>query len=154
MAIQENAVKEPLDQEISSLHDELNDNLTKQLAYMQKQLNQDIETALNQTFPRHRSPWEHHTNLLIHSITDNKIHRLNLELRQHIGYKVDGLMANIESQHKKNQQELLQKLDQRLNSHQHNANSRPWTFCLGLDEKLLLIIVACIGLGMMVYWPI
>ena len=60
MAIQENAVKEPLDQEISSLHDELNDNLTKQLAYMQKQLNQDIETALT----RVSNPWLSHMILL------------------------------------------------------------------------------------------
>lgn len=114
---QADQIASSIDQQLTSLRDHLTFTMEKHIQRVGDELQQNIDQRLRQV---EQGQSGHSTYpakglaTLIHSITDSKLHQLNLELRHHLSAKLDVLSQDLLQQQQEQRQELLRELDLRL----------------------------------------
>ena len=108
------------DRELSSIKSHLSLDMERQIQSLHHELLQELEDLVR----KHDKSAPHQPNTLgslIHTITDSKLHKLNLELRQHMTAKLDTLLQDMKDEQKAFQARILRELDHRL----ERPESRP-----------------------------
>lgn len=106
-----------IDRQLSSLRDHLSFTMEQQIQRVCDELHDSFEQRLRALETRQTvQPQQAGQGLstLIHSVTDSKLHQLNLELRHHLSAKLDVLSQDLLQQQELQRQDLLRELDLRL----------------------------------------
>jgi hypothetical protein len=106
-----------IDQQLSSLRDHLSFTMEQQIQRICEDLREHFEQRLHTLEQQQQAPSAYPGNglsSLIHSITDSKLHQLNLELRHHLSAKLDVLNQDMTLQQQDLRADLLQEMDLRL----------------------------------------
>lgn len=148
------------EQELSSLQDRLSFDMEQQIQILHHELLQELEDIVK----KHDQPTtQQHTNptlsSLIHTITDSKLHKLNMELRQHMTVKLDALLEDMKDEHRAFRTQLWQEMDRRLErpdtakasfnrflASEHQLASSTWL-------SLPVLIASIIVLVLLISWP-
>ncbi|NPU94847.1 MAG: response regulator [Gammaproteobacteria bacterium] len=122
---QADQIASSIDQQLTSLRDHLTFTMEKHIQRVGDELQQNIDQRLRQV---EQGQSGHSTYpakglaTLIHSITDSKLHQLNLELRHHITAKFDVLAQDLTQTQVTLKQDILQEVDLRIRA--NNARRR------------------------------
>lgn len=120
-----------IDREIANLKDHIVDSLTQQGRLLQEQLKSDIDARLKVMAKEASLPNTVALSNLVHSVTDSKIHQLNMEWRQQMTARLDVLLQDIQDEQKILRQELMEELEQKMTQqhaliHRDMVNSAPF----------------------------
>lgn len=152
-----------IDQELTSLRDHLSFTMERQIELLHEELSKEIESMMQ----RAQSGKEAYTptglSNLIHTVTDSKLHQMNLEMRQHMTAKMDVLLQDMKDEQRAFQQDIIENLNQRLlqleTATTNGANQRS-TWLHYLPHKLqndwsnIPVWIACaVILAMLISWP-
>ncbi len=113
-----------IDQQLSSLRDHLSFAMEQQIQRVCDELRVSFEQRVRALETRQNTPSAYPSqglSTLIHSVTDSKLHQLNLELRHHLSAKLDVLSQDLLQQQQEQRQELLRELDLRLRQQRPDA---------------------------------
>src|SRR5690606_27074657 len=106
-----------IDQQLSSLRDHLSFTMEQQIQRICDEMRVQFEQRVRALESRQNTPSTYPSqglSTLIHSITDSKLHQLNLELRHHLSVKLDVLSQDLLQQQQEQRHELLRELELRL----------------------------------------
>ena len=106
-----------IDQQLLSLRDHLTFTMEQQIQRICDELRGNFEQRVRALESRQTSGSPYPTqglSSLIHSVTDSKLHQLNLELRHHLTAKLDVLSQDLLQLQQEQKQELLREIDLRL----------------------------------------
>ncbi|HVL02109.1 MAG TPA: response regulator [Dongiaceae bacterium] len=115
--IQSDQIAHSIDQQLTSLRDHLSFTMEKQIQRVCEELQHSFDQRLRlleQNQSGSSSYPAKGLSTLIHSITDSKLHQLNLELRHHITAKFDVLAQDLAQSQLALKQDILQEVDQRI----------------------------------------
>ena len=116
-----------IDQQLTSLRDHLSFTMERQIGLIGEELRHDLDQRLLslesqlKTAPSHPGQA---LSSLVHSVTDSKLHQLNLELRHHISAKLDVLSQDLSQQQTRLKQEILLEVEQTLHRKLHRRGPR------------------------------
>lgn len=116
-----------IDQQLSSLRDHLTFTMEQQIQRVCDELRINFEQRLRALESRQQAPSAYPSqglSTLIHSVTDSKLHQLNLELRHHLSAKLDVLTQDLLQQQYEQKQDLLRELDLRLRVERQRTRNR------------------------------
>lgn len=117
-----------IDQQLSSLRDHLSFTMEQQIQRICDEMRVQFEQRVRALETRQNTPSTYPSqglSTLIHSITDSKLHQLNLELRHHLSAKLDVLSQDMLQQQQEQRHELLRELELRLRQERQFAH-RSW----------------------------
>lgn len=138
------------DNVMENIKEQLPQVVENQLDKLKSDLQRDIQQLVNQHLSHSNN--SHSLTSLIHSVTDSKIHQLNLELRQQMTSKLDVLLQDIQDDHRALKNDILLQVEQRLSSHKpFRANS--WPQSINWMGNWHLLIALTIALGLLFSWP-
>lgn len=148
-----------IDQQLSSLRDHLAFTMEQQVQRVCDELRSHYEQRLLTLETRQNTPSAYPSqglSTLIHSITDSKLHQLNLELRHHLSAKLDVMSQDLLQQQREQKQELLRELELRLQQNTARGDSR-WLHSLpGFIRDRWYVLPFWLALGLMaamgIYW--
>ncbi|MEE2732407.1 MAG: hypothetical protein VYA55_16425 [Pseudomonadota bacterium] len=102
------------DDGLSSLKDHLASDMERQIQTLHHELLLELEDMVRKhdNLPQQQSL--NTLGSLIHTITDSKLHKLNLELRQHMTARLDALLQDMKDEQKAFQTGIREELEQRL----------------------------------------
>lgn len=125
-----------LEREINNLKTHIVDSLNQQGHLLQEQIKSDIDARLKVLAKESSVPNTMALSNLVHSVTDSKIHQLNLEWRQQMTARLDVLLQDIQDEQKILRQELLQELEQKMTQqyaliHRDRAQTAPFLDKIG-----------------------
>ncbi|MCP5018776.1 MAG: response regulator [Ketobacter sp.] len=103
-----------INKELSSLRDHLSFNMERQIELLHDELLKEIDESIRRNHTQQESQPAPALSNLIHTITDSKLHKMNLELRQHMTAKLDVLLQDMKDEQRAFQQEIQQQLNQSL----------------------------------------
>lgn len=118
-----------IDQQLSSLRDHLSFAMEQQIQRVCDELRVNFEQRVRALESRQNTPSPYPSqglSTLIHSITDSKLHQLNLELRHHLSAKLDVLSQDLLQHQQEQRQELLRELELRLRQERQGAKKSWW----------------------------
>lgn len=118
-----------IDQQLSSLRDHLSFAMEQQIQRVCDELRVNFEQRVRALESRQNTPSPYPSqglSTLIHSITDSKLHQLNLELRHHLSAKLDVLSQDLLQHQQDQRQELLRELELRLRQERQGAKKSWW----------------------------
>lgn len=119
--IQADQIATSINQQLTSLRDHLCFTMENQIQLVCDEIQQAFDERLRRVEQRQSAlPGSMTPGLstLMHSITDSKLHQLNLELRHHVTAKLDVLAQDLAHQQASLKNEILQEVDQRIRTHQ------------------------------------
>ena len=150
-----------IDQQLSSLRDHLSFAMERQIQRVCDEVQNSFDQRIKTLELRQNtaSPYTAQgLSSLIHSITDSKLHQLNLELRHHLSAKLDVLAQDLLQQQQAQRQELLQELDLRLQPQPQPQKTAPdWltaarAFLRQRWYALPFWLALCLMVGTWVWW--
>lgn len=159
---QQDDVALAIDQELTSLRDHLSFTMERQIERLHDELLQELDALIKRAQPQKNGQPAPGLPSLIHTITDSKLHQMNLELRQHMTAKLDVLLQDMKDEQQAFQQDIQQQLDQRLAllsaPHPSRTGHRRWLNRLsapvtGRLSNLPAWIACGILLIMLISWP-
>lgn len=103
-----------IDHELSPLWDHLSFNMERQIGLLHDELLKEIDGLIKLSQIDQANPPKPALSNLIHTITDSKLHQMNLELRQHMTTRLDVLLQDMKDEQRAFQEEIQNQLDQRL----------------------------------------
>lgn len=118
-----------IDQQLSSLRDHLSFTMEQQIQRVCDELRTNFEQRVRALETRQNTPSPYPSqglSTLIHSITDSKLHQLNLELRHHLSAKLDVLSQDLLQQQQEQRQALLRELELRLRQERQGMKTHWW----------------------------
>lgn len=146
--------------ELSSIKSHLSLDMERQIQSLHHELLQELEDLVR----KHDKNTPHQANTLgslIHTITDSKLHKLNLELRQHMTAKLDALLQDMKDEQKAFQARLMREMEHRLeqpevasrNSMQNLLGTASSEIGSSNWANLPVLLVLLAVLLMLVSWP-
>ncbi|MBA53982.1 MAG: hypothetical protein CMK89_05955 [Pseudomonadales bacterium] len=147
-----------IDLELSSIKNHLSLDMERQIQSLHHELRQELEDLVKQHDKA--TPQTSTLGSLIHTITDSKLHKLNLELRQHMTVTLDALLQDMKDEQSAFQARILQEMEHRLE--QPDAGSRVRVNGLGAASQgvssstwgnLPVLLILLTLLLMLVSWP-
>lgn len=103
-------------QDLSSLQDRLSFDIERQFETLHEELLHELEDIVRKNDNPAKTSTPNALSSLVHTVTDSKIHQMNLELRQYMTAKMDALLQDIKDDQQAFQRHIQQELDQRLAS--------------------------------------
>lgn len=148
-----------IDQQLSSLRDHLSFTMEQQIQRICEELRDHFEQRLHTLEQQQQAPSAYPGNglsSLIHSITDSKLHQLNLELRHHLSAKLDVLGQDLALRQQDLRAELLQEMDVRLQRAVPIRGPSPWQKIPAVLRERWYLLPFWVALGMLTalggYW--
>ena len=134
-------------------------DMERQIQTLHHELLQELEDIVKQHDTDHQKLAGNTLGSLIHSITDSKLHHLNLELRRHMTARLDALLQDMKDEQVAFQARMLMEMDQRLEQHASappdtaslrghgpNGDSLAWIRLPALAASVILLL-------MLISWP-
>ncbi|HAG95171.1 MAG: hypothetical protein CMK83_06940 [Pseudomonadales bacterium] len=103
-----------LSRKLSSLKDRLAFDIERQFESLHDELLHELEDFVKKNDRIQNASPTGALSSLVHTVTDSKIHQMNLELRQYMTAKMDALLQDINDEQQAFQQRIQLELDQRL----------------------------------------
>lgn len=102
----------------STLRETLSTDLSREMEYLHQQLKHDLEQRLAVQEMTDSPACVNEVSHLIHTITDTKLHQMQLELRQHLNAKLDVLLEDVKEDQlaleRRLERRILQEMDKQL----------------------------------------
>jgi CheY-like chemotaxis protein len=148
-----------IDQQLSSLRDHLSFAMEQQIQRVCDELRVNFEQRVRALESRQNTPSPYPSqglSTLIHSITDSKLHQLNLELRHHLSAKLDVLSQDLLQHQQEQRQELLRELELRLRQERQGAKKSWWQRFPGFIRSRWYVLPFWLAVALMAalwgYW--
>jgi CheY-like chemotaxis protein len=148
-----------IDEQLTSLRDHLAFTMEQQIQRLCDELQHNVDQRLRTLEQRRTGSTAYPAqglSTLIHSVTDSKLHQLNLELRHHLTAKLDVLSQDLQQQQANQKRDILLEVDQRIRDSQLHGHKRSlWAMPRILLERWYVIpfwlALSLIG-GLLSYW--
>ncbi len=125
--IMSDQIASSINQQLTSLRDHLAFTMEHQIQLVCDEIQQAFDERLRLVEQRQSGQSAYPAqglSTLIHSITDSKLHQLNLELRHHVTAKLDVLTQDLLQQHALQKQDILAEVDLRIRESQAARRQR------------------------------
>jgi len=130
---QQETLNQRFNQRLERLYSDIEILVENKLAESQDRLKEQLQQNLRPSLPQKNRE----VLPLIHTITDSKIHQLNIELRNHLSAKLDVMSQDLRDDNHHHNQQLLGEFKSQLPELQsHAANTKNLSFLQKLQASL------------------